>query len=208
MVNAYLVYGLVDPRSGELRYVGKSSTGLKRPGQHTLPSVLKVEGHLPKARWARQLLAVGLKPEVEVLERHETAEALADAERHFIAYFRSIGCNLTNLTDGGEGEGPFRGMRHLASSRLKTSLALRGRRHSEAHTEKVAAAKRGVHQSAETCILKSRARGVRPFVDQNGVVYQTQNAAARLLGLHVGSLNGVLRGRRKHVGGFTFRYVE
>lgn len=98
----FLIYGLVDPRTQELRYVGKSTKGLLRPRQHMTPAFLRRDtGH--KGNWIRQLQAEGLKPEIEVLETHESAEALPDAEQHFIAYFRSLGCRLTNHTDGGEG---------------------------------------------------------------------------------------------------------
>jgi hypothetical protein len=119
MVNAYLVYGLVDPRSGELRYVGKSCSGLARPRAHARR--LKWDrGHC--RNWVKSLVDAGLKPEVEVLEGHETAEALVEAEKHFIAYFRSIGCNLTNVTAGGDGTW---GTTKSPETRLKMSLAHR-----------------------------------------------------------------------------------
>lgn len=234
MVNAYLVYGLVDPRSGELRYVGKTSRPLEaRVKQHLYAAVTEEKTH--KAAWLRQLLASGLKPEAEVLEVHETAAALDEAERHFIAYFRGIGCRLTNATDGGEG---------LANpspeTRQKMSRVHRGKVISPRHRERVSAAHRGKRLSQEhraklvvaalnrspdhrrhlaaaaSCqvitdehrVANSRGHGGRPFMDQNGTVYQTQNGAARNLGLSVGNVNSVLRGLRHQTRGYTFRYVE
>jgi hypothetical protein len=37
----YIIYGLVDPETEELRYIGKSSTGMSRPKKHFYPSTLK-----------------------------------------------------------------------------------------------------------------------------------------------------------------------
>jgi len=96
-----IIYGLFDPRNGELRYVGKSTTGMRRPNAHCMPSGRK--GHTWNARWLAELWTHGLKPEISVLEEHTCSENLPDAEQFFIAYFRSLGCRLTNLTKGGEG---------------------------------------------------------------------------------------------------------
>lgn len=43
---------------------------------------------------------------------------------------------------------------------------------------------------------------------KNGVIYRSTREASRLLGLDNGSLNKVLKGKRKTVGGFTFKYKE
>lgn len=42
----------------------------------------------------------------------------------------------------------------------------------------------------------------------NGVIYRSTREASRLLGLDNGSLNKVLKGKRKTVGGYTFKYKE
>lgn len=48
----------------------------------------------------------------------------------------------------------------------------------------------------------------RPVICSNGVIYRSTREASRLLGLDNGSLNKVLKGNRKTVGGFTFEYKE
>ncbi len=101
-VSKFLIYGLVDPVSGQLRYVGKSTEGLDRPKEHGYPSELK-RGHGYKENWIRQLRSLGLNYKIEVLHEVTDAEILSEAEIHWIAYFRALGCKLTNLTDGGEG---------------------------------------------------------------------------------------------------------
>jgi hypothetical protein len=107
LVNAptskFLIYGLFDPRDGQLRYVGKSTIGLERPKSHYSRSLKGHEGQTYKTNWIMSLSKVGLRPEVEVLEELPTPNGLDEAEIFHIAYYRSLGCSLTNLTDGGDG---------------------------------------------------------------------------------------------------------
>lgn len=230
----FLIYGLIDPRNGELRYVGKSTSGMRRPRAHM--SLLKYETNTYKANWLRQLLVEDFKPDIEVLETYESADALVEAERFLIAYFRSIGCRLTNLTAGGDGAS---GYKHTLEGRARISKALQGHATSDKVRESVAEAnsKRilsdetrkklsqrylGIrisdevrhrmsiaqqNQSIDSRIRRSRAMGCRPFQDQNGVVYQTQREAARALGLHAQSISQVLKGMRKRAGNFIFTYI-
>ena len=91
------IYGLTDPRTQQLRYVGKSHNPTKRKRGH-----LKDPARTHKACWIRSLLKEDLAPEVIILEEVHRA-SWEDAEKWWIAYFRSIGADLTNATSGGEG---------------------------------------------------------------------------------------------------------
>jgi hypothetical protein len=51
----FFVYGLFDPRTNEVRYVGKTCCGMKRPKGHVTPSVLKRDVAI-KGNWIRGLL--------------------------------------------------------------------------------------------------------------------------------------------------------
>ena len=98
----YLVYGLLDPRTNEIRYVGLSTTGLKRPREHGKPSQMKMQ--LPRSCWVRSLRAAGYDYFIIILQRCDSFEALCEAEKDWIAVGRSaLGDRLLNLTDGGEG---------------------------------------------------------------------------------------------------------
>ena len=101
--SGYIIYGLTDPRSGDVRYVGKSSCGLKRPRQHDSDKVLKRETNRHKANWIHQLGAQGFRYGIKVLDAVVDAGMLPELERYWIAYGRSNNWPLTNLTDGGEG---------------------------------------------------------------------------------------------------------
>jgi hypothetical protein len=53
--------------------------------------------------WFRSLQAKGLKPEIFEIEAVPEGESWQEAERFWIAYFRSLGANLVNETPGGDG---------------------------------------------------------------------------------------------------------
>lgn len=97
-----LIYGLVDPRTKLVRYVGLSTTGMKRPQQHRRPATNVQKYH--SARWVAELKECGLTYEIVILESgSDSYEDLCASERWWIAYGRASGWPLTNLTDGGEG---------------------------------------------------------------------------------------------------------
>lgn len=120
-MSKFLIYALIDPRSYEVRYIGKSHSGLNRPRQHVMPSFLK--GQTYKERWARALLADDLQPIIMVIERFPSSVGLAEAECYWIAQARALGWRLTNLTSGGDGVPMVRTAEHNA----KIGKALKGR---------------------------------------------------------------------------------
>jgi hypothetical protein len=106
----FLVYGLVDPRDGELRYIGQSSKAMGRPQEHWNSWSLSLRDCCH--RWVGSLVRLGLKPGVVVLgsldvpegtPKDRVRESLDDLERDRIAFCRAAGCRLTNMTDGGGG---------------------------------------------------------------------------------------------------------
>ena len=52
-ISRFLVYGLLDPCTGELRYVGKSARGMLRPKEHFKPNARI--GHTHIAHWLAKL---------------------------------------------------------------------------------------------------------------------------------------------------------
>lgn len=94
------IYGLHCPLAGHVKYVGKAVNVLYRFNRHIGPETFKEETH--KTRWIRKLLALGLSPELVILEETDE-ENWADREKWWIAHYRNQGIVLTNSTDGGEG---------------------------------------------------------------------------------------------------------
>ena len=92
-----LIYGLIDPRTNSLRYVGQSVRLSKRFWRHCNP--------LPTDRshrgcWLRGLKKAGLVPQLIVLEEAVTSDEATILETFWIASLRSVGANLVNMTDG------------------------------------------------------------------------------------------------------------
>lgn len=93
------IYGLVDPRSSEVRYVGYTSgtpEGRLRDHLNCARRGLRA----PRCCWIRSLLAEELRPEIVVLERNPLA--WEGAESSWIVTLRNLGCRLMNATPGGE----------------------------------------------------------------------------------------------------------
>ena len=89
------IYGLYEPDSGELRYVGKAKNAAARLKRHILERGLG----RPVNRWVKSLVENGRVPFMQVLETVAESEWEA-AERRLIAECRK-GSRLLNLADGG-----------------------------------------------------------------------------------------------------------
>jgi hypothetical protein len=61
------VYGLLDPRTTQIRYVGASINPWRRRLQHM--SEARSQVATPKAAWLRELAAAGHEPELRILAR-------------------------------------------------------------------------------------------------------------------------------------------
>lgn len=134
MTSKFLIYGLRDPRTNEIRYVGRSSSGMRRPRRHDKAASLKEDNY--KSRWVSKLLALGLSFEIVVLERVSDGSELDQAERKWISIGRSaLGSRLTNLTSGGQA-GSF-GTVQPEASRKATSKRFKGIPLTEEHKAKL-----------------------------------------------------------------------
>ena len=88
------IYGLIDPKTNQVRYVGKTNNPEQRLFDHTRHSKKK---RTYKDKWICSLIEIGLKPIIAILE--ECGDDWAEREMHHISLYE----NLTNLTKGGEG---------------------------------------------------------------------------------------------------------
>ena len=114
MANWY-IYALIDPRTGDVRYIGKRLRLQKRIQEH-----LRDQRSSRRAEWVRSLRALNLSPVLLVLE--EGDGDWCASEQRWIASYRSSGADLTNATYGSEG---LRGA--SARTRQKIAAAQRAR---------------------------------------------------------------------------------
>ena len=133
-----LIYALIDPFSGELRYIGLSTRGLSRPKEHWEPSRIR-DCATHKCFWVRSIINKGLKPIIRVIQSWESIsdKHLRGAEEYWICYFHQQGCRLTNTTGGGE---LYSGWSMSLEVREKISKARQGIKFSEQHKENISKA--------------------------------------------------------------------
>ena len=101
-MNKVYIYGLVDPETYVVRYVGKTINLYERYYNHLqeLNDIKKKNYH--SKNWIRTLLKRGIIPKVIILEMC-TVENWQEKERFWISFYKDN--NLTNMTKGGDGGG-------------------------------------------------------------------------------------------------------
>ena len=133
------VYGLFDPTTDELRYIGKTTCGMKRVKVHCHESAVKKTG-THKRNWVNSLWKQGLKPHHAILAHCADEAAANSKEIELISYYREQGFNLTNGTTGGEGS---TGASHSNEAKAKISKSRIGRKHSDETKAKISKAMAG-----------------------------------------------------------------
>lgn len=165
------IYALLDPRTGEIRYVGKADNPEKRLLDHLRQCNY---GETHRARWLRSLIVDGLRPLLEVIDEVADTEWEA-AECAYIAFYKECGHPLVNATPGGESPGggkdhPLYGKPRPSATRTKISAALKGKCQgplSAAHRAKISMARKGLVVSEVTrAKLRAANTGWKPSPEQ------------------------------------------
>lgn len=125
------IYGLIDPRTQEVRYVGKTKDLQERYRIHLYE---RRKNH--KCNWIEYLQRQGLKPQLIILEEVPETQ-WQEAERLWIGHFQSKGIRLTNGREGGTGG------QMTDEVRRKISLSHRGMKHSEESKARIRRANTG-----------------------------------------------------------------
>jgi len=153
-----IIYGLQDPRSQAIRYVGRTKNLRRRMYEH-LASARKGSWRYSRcycANWIKSLIESGVQPQAVILEVCDESTVLL-REQVWIASARTGGWSLTNLTDGGDG------MLNLDPAlRVRMSEQVRQRYEDPAYRQRLIASLTGLKRSAETKAKMSAAhRGPR-----------------------------------------------
>lgn len=119
-----VIYGLRCPLSNQIRYIGKSTSGMDRAFEHLRTSSRK-EGNTRKNNWLNKIISLGLQPTVVMLDSFSniTNDELYKIEQTYIEFYKPFGF-LTNLTDGGPG---MTGHKYSIETRKKMSLSAKKR---------------------------------------------------------------------------------
>ena len=153
------IYGLLDPRDKKIKYVGKSVEPRGRVVAHRNGTATN-HCNANFRSWMSELKSADLWPRTLILEAVPLS-AWEEAERKWIAYVRSIGHPLTNVSNGGAGLEEHRnsaidrmraaslGIKRSAETRAKISAAHKGRIVAESTREKLRAAMTGRKRSED-----------------------------------------------------------
>lgn len=196
----FLIYALLDPQTRRVRYVGKSSSGTKRPKQHWRVRKERLKDDRCH-RWVRSVLRTGKCPVIDVLEVLEPGPdiqvRLAAAEARWIWLFRTLGEDLTNtaVTESPERLPARSGWHHSLRTRRMMSKKLSGRLVPAYHRRALRRAVRKDH--VPVCCLN------------DGTYHRSMSDAARAYGVRVQHVWRICRkqGRQKTINGLSFALV-
>lgn len=93
------IYSLKDPITKEIRYIGKSNNPERRLLAFHIPQARLKRTH--KECWIYSLIKNNQCPIIEILEETDN-EHWSEREKYHINYYRELGCDLVNGTNGGE----------------------------------------------------------------------------------------------------------
>jgi hypothetical protein len=208
------IYGLVDPRTGLVSYVGKSNDPEKRFISHLNQLNVKTN----KIDWIKQLIKQKLVPELVIIDEC-IDENVNYLEIFWIKHFKVLNSELTNMTEGGTGgrtrvapgTAVFCSNGSCYPSISECSRATGIDRHAirqvlNGHYQQ----SNGLHFSkTEQGVLeipRPKAITLKPgkICCSNGQVYESVHAAGEALGLNPRWIYQVLRGDNKTSGGFEW----
>lgn len=157
----FFVYGLIDPETGELRYVGKTSIGMERIRQHQHVIATRRRVKTYKERWAASLILRGRPPSALILKECTSNDEANTEEIRLIAYFRSLDFPLTNVTDGGEGTPGYKMPKEVSeaqSARLRKEWAEASE---EQRNEIIERTRKNLHNPVVRAKIKAALKGVK-----------------------------------------------
>lgn len=228
----FLIYALCEPETNDVRYIGRSCKGLRRARASAKENIKNAY----KSNWINTLLKQGLKPDIKVICYANSKEELYDLEMFWIKEARLLFPNLTNISDGGLDQNPFKCGDVNPMKKLENRI-LNGQR-SKIHQNRPEMIK---HQSDlakerwqnEEYRNKLMSNSKSRFTDEvkkkmslagkgrpnpkirksiicinNNEKYASILEAAEKLDIFSGNICKVLNGSRNHTGGFKFEYYN
>jgi hypothetical protein len=94
----YYIYALLDPITGEIRYIGGTNNPKRRKRDHKT----RLNENTHKVAWIKKLKSLGMCPTFFVIEE-TSIECWEVREQTYITELKALGFDLTNSTKGGSG---------------------------------------------------------------------------------------------------------
>lgn len=139
------IYGLVDPFTDKIRYIGKSVRPKERLTNHCNDRSVTW-----RTNWIQSVIKMGKRPQLLILQTLKDGDDWQKIETEWIKKGRNNGWKLTNCTDGGDGV--HNPPEHV---RLKMKKTWIGRHHTE-KTKKLIGEKSKGRKHSEQSKLKMK----------------------------------------------------
>jgi len=95
------IYGLIDPRTKQVRYIGKSNNPQRRYNEHLINAKDGKRNYIYS--WIRLLFKKGKRPILIILQHYVPLKLWRNAEKFWVQYYKDKGYKLTNLVPAGIG---------------------------------------------------------------------------------------------------------
>ncbi len=203
-----IIYFLIDPRDGSVRYVGQTRNGLQRYKDHLrLAETPEWHGMRKLYYWIRSLQKKGLQPELRVVEYLDNVDQLDEAEIYWGELCKSLGCPLTNVAPfGSNGKWKLTEQGLAKRKRVGPDHHHWGKSPKPSTIAKMKAAHAGKTWTVEQ-IAKSAAARRKPFkcVETNEIFKSIQDFVDR--GYGSSRVKHVLNGHCETYKGFHFERI-
>lgn len=206
----YKIYFLIDPRTGDIRYVGKTT---KKLTYRLMNGHMQDSSRTYKTNWIKSLKKEGLLPEIKLVKICESEDKCNYAEKFYIKLLGRADKGegiLVNATDGGEGttgrvlseetkkkiskgnKGKLLGRKlpeEVKKKMMKTRSNFSEKKKKEIGS-KISEANKGRKMSDETKeklreinLGKTHSQEIRDKISKNGIGYKHNDSSSNFIGV-------------------------
>lgn len=215
MKSKFLVYGLQDPFNQQIRYVGKSSNGLRRPRMHFYKSIYDgTEKGTHCHNWIKKCISLNQEPKIIILNNCIDNSEAIQMEIFWIWYMKNIMFyKLTNITEGGEGS-----LGRKLSQKSKDKIGNKNRGRIKTEKERIDISNRmkinnptkgkirTIQERINTSIYKGRREILVHKAIDNSFVgkWNLASVCSKELNVSQNDICAVLKGRQQTAKGYVF----
>jgi hypothetical protein len=119
------IYRLVDPITGEIKYIGKTHTSLSERLRNHINGAKRSSSPTRKEKWILELREKNIMPIIELIKDVDKS-TWRDEERKWIQYAKDVGWPILNLKRGGDG---YDNITHSDEFKMKLSRKMKGNKY-------------------------------------------------------------------------------
>lgn len=205
----YKIYKLIDPKTNDIRYIGRTVQTLS----NRLKKHLKADDKSHRVNWIKSLIKNGLEPKIELICETDSFENCCELEQFYIKKYKKLGFKLVNMTNGGDGS---IGFKHSEETIIKLKIIAEKRVKSHTYIEQLK--QHGLNQwnnKTENQKLNNKLnqigrRNIGQFTLDDKFVREfiSLREIERELGWFRANITPCLKGEFKQAYGFIWKYLS